>query len=519
VSEQLQQLPVEKLSPAKDNPRKHGLGNIEDLVASIKSAGIIEPVIATQVNGGYEVVAGNRRLEAAKKAGLKVVPTIVRAYSEAERLEVMVIENLQREDLTFSEEAHAYQRLLEVTGQSQRELAPRLGVSQAHMSKRLSLLRLSAAILAEIDAGKIRLGDAEEIARLENKEDQKVVLEAVRRDPFTNAKQVVDRMQTDRTRLDKVKKAREAAKAKGLKVADLDDLYEGRVVLLQTDDELEQDAGVDVDPKAHAKEPCHGVVIDEQGRVIAVCIDPETHDKHKPVAVPDSKGKAEPAADLKLSAKDKAEMERVQKESAQRKNEDRARSLAKKARAEFIVSLLGSPRLPARPDVIDRVSWGLLQRAGEAEVKQVVRWLQLDGGKDHPGFGENRKFLRTEMARNADARLRVALALALAVSEISINIEYRTYTDEDAAHLAWLEKRGYKVTPIEAKKLGRKGITAKQIEAQAHPVAAPKPKVTTKTAGKVTGKVTATKRAPAKKAPARSKPKPVSRPKARTAKV
>lgn len=98
-------LPISELRASEDNRK---VGDVSDLVASIKEIGVIQPITVTPIEGGYQIVFGHRRVEAAKKAGLREIPAIVREVSERERLEQSLIENLQREDLTPYEEALAY---------------------------------------------------------------------------------------------------------------------------------------------------------------------------------------------------------------------------------------------------------------------------------------------------------------------------------------------------------------------------------------------------------------------------
>ena len=159
---------LERLVAASDNPRRD-VGDVSDLAASIRSVGLLEPLIVCQQGPSepYLVVAGHRRLAAAALAGLSVVPVIVRRLTDAERTEIMVIENLQREGLAPLEEALAYRRLIDL-GYSQRKLAERVGSSQATVSKRLALLNLPEAARAALDSGRITLEDAQALTKLNN---------------------------------------------------------------------------------------------------------------------------------------------------------------------------------------------------------------------------------------------------------------------------------------------------------------------------------------------------------------
>jgi ParB/RepB/Spo0J family partition protein len=142
---------------------------LAELVESIKAFGVLEPLIvaadAGQREGQYTIVAGSRRWAAAKLAGLDKVPVIVRELTAAERVEVALIENLQREDLAPLEEARAYERLVEVH-RSTRQIAAKVGRAQSHIVKRLSLLELVAELQAALDSGGITVTQAQEIAKL-----------------------------------------------------------------------------------------------------------------------------------------------------------------------------------------------------------------------------------------------------------------------------------------------------------------------------------------------------------------
>jgi len=144
---------------------------------SIKSVGVQSPIVTRSANGHYEIVFGARRHAAAELAGLDKVPIINREYTDDERIVAMAIENLQREDLTVIDEAHQYQRLLDELKIPQRQLAERVGRSQAHISKRLALLKLPEKVQAQVDSGGIELTDAVHLAKLAD--DPKRVLAAI----------------------------------------------------------------------------------------------------------------------------------------------------------------------------------------------------------------------------------------------------------------------------------------------------------------------------------------------------
>lgn len=169
----VQMVPRDLLRPGPGNLRDGADGWPEgdpELAASIKTVGILEPLIVRQVDwpGGlvYEVVAGHRRAAAAALAGLEKVPAFVRELTDTKAIQIALIENLQREDLSPIEEARGLRQLLD-TGMPQTTAAKEIGRSQSHVSKRLELLKLPAHAQAYLDAGKLRVADALALAKLD----------------------------------------------------------------------------------------------------------------------------------------------------------------------------------------------------------------------------------------------------------------------------------------------------------------------------------------------------------------
>jgi len=134
---------------------------LEELAASIREHGILQPVLVEPlVDGRYRLVAGERRWRAAQLAGLETVPAIVRPVTDAERLELALVENVQREDINAVEQALAYQQLMERFGLTQEEVARRVGKSRTAVANTLRLLSLEVEILSAIRSGKITEGHA-----------------------------------------------------------------------------------------------------------------------------------------------------------------------------------------------------------------------------------------------------------------------------------------------------------------------------------------------------------------------
>lgn len=161
--------PVEEIHPSPSQPRQEfDPETLEELAQSIREKGLIQPVIVRRgADGGYELIAGERRWRAAQRAGLKELPAIVRDAAADEVLELALIENLQREDLNPVDEARAYRLLLDRTDLSQEDVAFRIGKSRAAVANALRLLALPGEALEALRAGAITAGHARAILALE----------------------------------------------------------------------------------------------------------------------------------------------------------------------------------------------------------------------------------------------------------------------------------------------------------------------------------------------------------------
>jgi len=156
------QLPVDKLVPNPGQPRKNfDETELNELAGSIKTYGIIQPIIAANAGGdSYIIIAGERRTRAARLAGLETVPVIIRDYTDQKRLEISLIENIQRTDLNPIEEAAAYKNLMDFSNLSQDELALRIGKNRSTVANALRLLKLPVEIQKSIEEGKVSSGHA-----------------------------------------------------------------------------------------------------------------------------------------------------------------------------------------------------------------------------------------------------------------------------------------------------------------------------------------------------------------------
>ena len=180
-SGRIREIPIEEIRPSRVQPRKtFEPRGLQDLVASIRANGIIQPLLAREAGGGYELIAGERRYRAACMAGLRSVPTIVRTVEkESDPLELALIENLQREDLSPIEEAEAYQKLAAEHGYTQELLSRRLGRARATIANMLRLLKLPDEVKDAIDGGVISTGHGKALLGLEDHAPIREVLQQV----------------------------------------------------------------------------------------------------------------------------------------------------------------------------------------------------------------------------------------------------------------------------------------------------------------------------------------------------
>lgn len=157
--ESVQDLSIKDCRPNPYQPRKtFNADAIEELKDSILEYGIIQPLIARKSIKGYEIVVGERRFRAAKKAGLENIPVVIKDLTDEKMMEIALLENLQREDLTPIEEAHAYANLIKELKITQDELSKRLGKSRSHIANLVRLLSLPDQIIAYINNGELSMG-------------------------------------------------------------------------------------------------------------------------------------------------------------------------------------------------------------------------------------------------------------------------------------------------------------------------------------------------------------------------
>ncbi|MDO4702131.1 ParB/RepB/Spo0J family partition protein [Erysipelotrichaceae bacterium OH741_COT-311] len=165
----VEEIELSKIRPNPYQPRKvFNDEKIHELAASIKEHGMFQPILVRKSVQGYELLAGERRLRASKLAGLKTIKAIVMEFTEEQMMELSLLENIQRENLSVIEEAMAYQRLIERYGYTQEKLASKVGKSRAHITNILRLLKLPKSIQQLIQEDKLSMGHARALLPLED---------------------------------------------------------------------------------------------------------------------------------------------------------------------------------------------------------------------------------------------------------------------------------------------------------------------------------------------------------------
>lgn len=184
--ERIQMLPIDKIYPNPNQPRKFfNQENINELASSIKVHGIIQPIVVIPDKENYMIIAGERRIRAASSIGLNEVPCIVKHYDKKQLLEIALIENLQRQDLNVIEEARAYQYLIDQYNVKQDELSEALGKSRSYISNILRLLRLDKRVSDLIIAGEISGGHGRAILSIKSKDSQYELAKKVIKDSLS----------------------------------------------------------------------------------------------------------------------------------------------------------------------------------------------------------------------------------------------------------------------------------------------------------------------------------------------
>lgn len=157
----IQTVPISELKANPSQPRTHfDPAQLDDLVASVKEKGVLTPLLVRPAGDGYEIIAGERRWRASQRAGIHDLPVVVREVSDQEALELALVENVQRADLTPIEEAKGYRRLMDEFGYTQEALSKQLGKSRSHIANILRLMSLPTKVQKAVDEGRLSTGHA-----------------------------------------------------------------------------------------------------------------------------------------------------------------------------------------------------------------------------------------------------------------------------------------------------------------------------------------------------------------------
>lgn len=163
---------IDEIVPNRNQPRKYfDDEKLNQLVESIREKGIIQPIVVQRIASGHEIIVGERRWRAAKKAGLKKIPVVITEASDAESLEIAIIENIHREDLNPIEEALAYSKLAKEFGMKQEQIAKRVGKNRASVANYMRLLKLSRSMQEDLIKGSLTMGHARALLALQSEKE------------------------------------------------------------------------------------------------------------------------------------------------------------------------------------------------------------------------------------------------------------------------------------------------------------------------------------------------------------
>lgn len=191
-------LPIEAIERCAEQPRKRfEEARLEELAASIREKGVLEPILVRHDAGKYKIVAGERRWRAAQRAGLREIPAVVREASDHEAFEIALVENLQRADLNAIEEAEAYEVLMRDHGLTQEEISKRVGKERSTVANALRLLKLPDEVRDAVRDGRLDMGHARALLGLDDAEAiRKAAQRAIREELSVRATEALVRAQT-----------------------------------------------------------------------------------------------------------------------------------------------------------------------------------------------------------------------------------------------------------------------------------------------------------------------------------
>jgi ParB family transcriptional regulator, chromosome partitioning protein len=413
-------VPVGRIRVLPGHNARRQLGDLGELAASIKANGVLQAltVVEMPAEGGrpvYGLVAGERRLTAARQVGLDEVPCLVRDLDERQRTVAMLVENLQRRDLDPLDEASGIRRLTGL-GLSQHEIAAQLGCSQSHVSKRLSLLGLPEqvreAIARPADSGGITVADALELARLADHPAR--LTEAFhrgRQGAYGGVAGSVRGQLEELRREQVVAEARARLISAGVRVLEEEPYYSWssrrETPLRGCGHDYE---AIPLTAEEHEAETCHAAAVERDGKIVYVCTDPARHGQ----------------------AGDEREQRR-QREEARLAREAAAR------RREAIAAVLAAANTSHLPFAARQVLEGW--RVDESKLACQLLAITPDPGPHGPSYTDA---LGDYAGRSMGAAIKALLALALAAGEQTVVSAFGGATRRSRRHLALLMEAGYR---------------------------------------------------------------------------
>lgn len=435
---ELRAIPLRLIERSPHNPRRDESPSPE-MVDSVRQHGILQPILVRPIadgDDGYQLIAGHRRLSAAEAAGLDVIPAIIRAEAELEALELTLIENLHRADLSPLEEAEGFKALADL-GLTQKEIAEKVNVSQPLVSKRLGLLRLPEVAKQELDSGGITIEQATAMAVLTPEKIEQILKPAGASNREWAIRRAVQDHQHEKAR---AKKIDELTKAGITVIDDAPSWHRDeppiRLALLSLPADLD-----------HSTQPCHAVWVTTDGRTVEACTKPDRHPEPAREHPAMAAQAAQPAAPRE-TAEQKAELAEIAARF-------RARRDGELRRREFCEQLLEHPASWHSGDVIALASY--LFTCNDGYETDVAAAMSLLGHDDPERNDPVAVEARDRIVRDQKWGTKFLLALALDIGLAVVNDGF----DEDREFgdpalqpvrffLAWLETRGYELDDMES---------------------------------------------------------------------
>ncbi len=196
ASIEIRDLPVKEIAPNPLQPRQHfDDRTVDELAGSIRTYGLLEPVVVVQEGESWQLVAGERRLRAFKKLGRQTIPAIVRTASELERLELAIIENVQREDLNPVEKANSYAKLVNEFGLTQEQAAKKIGIARSSLANAIRILDLPTEIQIALSKGRITEGHAKVLLGLASTKEQLAFFKQITSGQTSSVRELTDAVQ------------------------------------------------------------------------------------------------------------------------------------------------------------------------------------------------------------------------------------------------------------------------------------------------------------------------------------